>query len=297
MKILSINCSQDFSYFTKRGLNIEVTYDTCNKIFPPIKSGSAITPDSQTVSLYSPDVRQYLEDTYKNTKYDLIFFGWNPSDYGQDFKYTGGQTFKTPLSNGSRFATIRQGTPNAEIHEAMHIIGNILYDDLKKYDVLDAMDSTTVNGINYPYYKNNDPEAVDSNFAVTWNSYKKYLPELNSLNTMPTYKYFKPNEIIGLKPELVQKLDKARDLAGVPFIIDSGLRTPEHNATLPDAVSNSAHLRGFACDLRCKDSVTRFKMVNALQAVGFKRLGFGKNFIHADCDPSLPANVYWHYYK
>jgi len=34
---------------------------------------------------------------------------------------------------------------------------------------------------------------------------------------VPTYKYFKPSEIIGLKPELVALLDKARDLAGVPF--------------------------------------------------------------------------------
>lgn len=181
MKVLCINLEPDLSFFAKRGLILDVTYDKCSQIFPAIKSGITTDADGSSVTLYSPDVRHYLETTYK-TKYDIILFGWDSKNYGDEFRYSGGQTFRDALTSGSRFATVRIGTPNAEIHEMMHIIGNILYMDMKKYDAVDQMDATTVNGRTYYYYKNDNPEAEDGNYAVTWNSYKKYLSELNNIN-------------------------------------------------------------------------------------------------------------------
>lgn len=142
-----------------------------------------------------------------------------------------------------------------------------------------------------------------ANMVNAWQIYyldllKELKPHLETVTkpTTMTYKYFSPREIVGLKPTLVAKLDEARGYAGIPFIIESGLRTPVQNSALPDAVSNSAHLKGLAVDLRARDSVSRWKIVNSLLKAGFTRIGIGKNFIHADIDTSLPQNVIWHYY-
>lgn len=98
-----------------------------------------------------------------------------------------------------------------------------------------------------------------------------------------------------MKGSTLQMLDMARHLAKVPFIINSGYRTPEHNAKVGGA-KNSSHLKGFAVDIACKDSATRSRMLTALMDVGFTRIGIGRNFIHVDNDPDKPQNVIWHYY-
>lgn len=297
MKVLFINSKPDLSFFTKRGLVIDATYETSGKKFTTIPVGTAINSNNQIIQLYSPDVYEYLNTTYKDTKYDIIIWGWYPKDYGTEFNGTGGKTFRQKLNNGAYFITARQDGGNYEPHEIMHAIGQILYIDLKKYDAVDQMDAIVKNdGTVLRYYKDDKPEDPDSNFSVTWETYKKYLPELNNLNKMPTYKYFKPNEITGLKPELVQKLDEARGLAGVPFPIGSGLRTPDKNAAV-GGVENSAHLTGEAADIRCTDSVKRLKMLKAFLQVGFTRIGIGKDFIHVDISKTLPQNVIWTYYQ
>lgn len=104
------------------------------------------------------------------------------------------------------------------------------------------------------------------------------------------YKYFKPNEIISLDPYLVYLLDLARDIAGIPFVITSGYRTKEKNLKV-GGVEDSAHLSGKAADLRCRNSVERFIMVDSLLAAGFKRIGFGAGHIHVDIDDEKPQNV------
>jgi zinc D-Ala-D-Ala carboxypeptidase len=108
------------------------------------------------------------------------------------------------------------------------------------------------------------------------------------------YRYFKQYEIVGLKPELVKMLDDARHIAGIPFKINSGFRTKEHNKKV-GGVEDSAHLTGLAVDISCTNDSNRYKIVTALLAVGFNRIGWAKTFIHADCDTSKSANVIWLY--
>jgi peptidoglycan L-alanyl-D-glutamate endopeptidase CwlK len=244
MKVLAINSKPNLDFFTKRGLTLDITYDTCNKIFPTIKTQTATGADNKIVTLYSPDVRQYLEDTYK-TKYDVILFGWNPKDYGSEFSSTGGQTFKTPLSNGSRFATVRQDGNNYEPHEKMHILGNILYDDLKKYDAMDMMDSLFIGNILYRYYRDSEPENPDSNFSRTWDTYKKYLPELNGTPSI-TLK-------IGATGSLVVKLQQSlRELGYFKYFANTGyfgqvtknavIAFQKANKLTPDGIAGSKTL-------------------------------------------------------
>ena len=114
--------------------------------------------------------------------------------------------------------------------------------------------------------------------------------------TSQTYKYFKPSEVVGLKPELVQLLDKMRGECGFPFIINSGFRTKAQNASLSDAVGDSAHLKGLAVDLSIKDSLKRLKLTQVALNNGICRIGIGKDFVHLDISKTLPQNVMWTYY-
>ena len=89
-------------------------------------------------------------------------------------------------------------------------------------------------------------------------------------------------------------LDQARDIAGVPFVINSGIRSVERNAQVGGA-ADSAHISGHAVDIRCPTGRHRFLIVRALLEVGFTRLGIGKTFVHADTDQSKPNEVIWLY--
>lgn len=110
--------------------------------------------------------------------------------------------------------------------------------------------------------------------------------------SMPKYNFFSDDEVHGLDPELCAMLDWARGRAGVPFKITRGLSTPEHNEDI-GGVKDSAHLKGLGVDLACSDSVSRFKMVQALLLAGFKRVGVYDKHIHADRDETLPQMVLW----
>ena len=112
----------------------------------------------------------------------------------------------------------------------------------------------------------------------------------------PMYKYFKPSEIVNLNPNLVKILDQAREIAGVPFIISNGFRTPAQNAAIPGSAKNSPHMRGLAADLRCRDSITRSKMLWGLMQ--FRNVLFievAGGHLHVDIDAGVHpmGSVMW----
>lgn len=86
-------------------------------------------------------------------------------------------------------------------------------------------------------------------------------------------------------------LDSARERSGMPFVINSGYRTKEHNDALK-ASKTSSHLKGLAADISCKSSLQRQKIVTSLIIEGFTRLGIGKTFVHVDHDQSKPKAVW-----
>lgn len=89
-------------------------------------------------------------------------------------------------------------------------------------------------------------------------------------------------------------LDKARELAGIPFVITSGYRCPKHNDDI-GGVYNSSHTLGLAADIACDNSRDRFKIIDALIAVGFRRIGISNEFLHVDADESKTQDVIWKY--
>jgi len=90
----------------------------------------------------------------------------------------------------------------------------------------------------------------------------------------------------------VEQLDEARELAMIPFVINSGYRCESHDAALG---GKGNHTTGRAVDIKCDTSRERIKIVKALLAVGFDRIGIGKTFIHADDVNGKPPEVMWLY--
>ncbi|MFQ8737042.1 MAG: YcbK family protein [Bilophila wadsworthia] len=90
--------------------------------------------------------------------------------------------------------------------------------------------------------------------------------------------------------DLLHLLDEARDLAGTPFSLTSAYRCPKHNKAV-GGVPTSAHTRGYAVDIRCVDSHSRFVILQALLEVGFRRIELAPTWIHVDNDPDKPRDV------
>ncbi len=67
-------------------------------------------------------------------------------------------------------------------------------------------------------------------------------------------------------------------------------RCPKHNRAV-GGVPTSAHTRGYAVDIRCVDSHSRFVMLQALLEAGFRRVELAPTWIHVDNDPDKPRDV------
>lgn len=186
-----------------------------------------------------------------------------------------------------------------------HEIFHTFFNRLQRQQVMieDPMDT---------YIKNSDLSvegAVDTNREIAlkllssyWDKVAHILvlsstPVNNTVASTPVtstqniYKYFKASEVLGLKPEFVKMLDKARELAGIPFHINSGYRTLAHNEDV-GGVEDSSHTKGLAVDLRARNSNEHFLITKGLMLAGFTRIS--KKYpthIHVDMDGDKVQNV------
>jgi hypothetical protein len=201
MKILAINCHPDLSYYAQHGVQLEVEYKTLTlPIFPLKFLYVGKDQNGLPFNLYTPDVSAYLEANYKTFQYSVILVGWNPADYGDNVKRTGGYTCPQQLSCNTFWATVRQDTPPNNlypVHELMHclcLIINILFSD---HVPKDFMDSTLVNNVWQPYYIN-DPNSTDpqSNFNQTWLGITPFIPQLNAIIYASTNPITPPTAIL-----------------------------------------------------------------------------------------------------
>lgn len=155
--------------------------------------------------------------------------------------------------------------------------------------VTDVLDQTIINGKIEYYYKEFQVESSNGNRQLTLNNLSDYWNIVCKQKMI--YKYFSEKEIVGLKPELVELLDKARGIAGIPFVINSGYRTLANNEDV-GGVKDSSHIKGLAVDLRARNSTEHFLITKALIQVGFTRISRSyPNHIHCDIDPYKPKNV------
>lgn len=105
-------------------------------------------------------------------------------------------------------------------------------------------------------------------------------------------KFFKEIED-NMDEEFLQRLDQARAFADIPFIINSAYRSPNHPLSIKNP--SSSHIKGLAVDIKATDNATRFKIIDALLFVGFKRIGIADTFIHVDMDYEKRQDIIWTY--
>ena len=92
--------------------------------------------------------------------------------------------------------------------------------------------------------------------------------------------------------EFISMLDEARDIAGIRFKILSGYVCSTHNRIHYKASTTSSHLIGRAVHIECVNAKKRIKIVEALNMVGFRRIGLHRKYIHVDND-DLKPDMLW----
>jgi len=93
--------------------------------------------------------------------------------------------------------------------------------------------------------------------------------------------------VIKMDHSFLVKLNLAREIAGIPFVICSGYRCEKHNASVGSASTN--HTSGRAVDVKTPDGRTRWKIVSASFDVYMPGIGVGKDFVHLDTNHTEPA--------
>jgi len=100
--------------------------------------------------------------------------------------------------------------------------------------------------------------------------------------------------LMNMQETTMQKVERARVIAGIPFGVNSASRCLIRNEA-EGGTDESSHLDGWALDIAVTSSRARFIILKALMTVGFTRIGIGKNFIHVDDDPTKAPDVSWVY--
>ena len=117
------------------------------------------------------------------------------------------------------------------------------------------------------------------------------------------YKYFSqadfdrcvpPCKITDMDADTLRMFDLAREIAGIPFVVNSAYRTREHELSR-GRDGESAHVSGHAMDIAATDSRSRYIVMFALHKAGFTRIGIHARFIHADNDKTKADRVAWMY--
>lgn len=115
------------------------------------------------------------------------------------------------------------------------------------------------------------------------------------------YRFFTENDFFTASPkcsmsdmdsDFLSRLDTARDIAKVPFIVNSAYRTIEHEKK-QGRNGLSSHTKGLAVDLKATNPRTRFRILKGLIQSGFTRIGIYKTHIHCDFDTEKEQDVTW----
>lgn len=98
--------------------------------------------------------------------------------------------------------------------------------------------------------------------------------------------------------DLVRVLQALQRSTGYPVLahITSAARSPAHNRRV-GGVANSSHLIPIcrAVDIHVPDRATQERLAYAAKALGIRRMGIGRTFLHLDNDPTKRQQVAWGY--
>ena len=97
-----------------------------------------------------------------------------------------------------------------------------------------------------------------------------------------------------MKPRFLRKLERARIIADISFVITSACRCEQHNKNV-GGKKGSEHLTGEAVDIETNTSQDRDIIVDAAKAAGITRRGIGKSFTHLGDGKKRTRKVMWVY--
>ena len=116
------------------------------------------------------------------------------------------------------------------------------------------------------------------------------------------YTYFSGNDFLNANPPchiddmdslFLSRLDSARHISGVPFVVLSAYRSPEHEES-KGRRKDGVHPTGKAIDIRATKSRERFLILDSLIKVGFTRIGIYDWGFHVDmCEDIRDEKVIW----
>jgi len=115
-------------------------------------------------------------------------------------------------------------------------------------------------------------------------------------------KHFKPEEFlcrcgcgeVVIDSRVLDILEKLRKHLKKPVVINSAYRCVKHNRAI-GGVPGSAHIRGYAVDIKALHSATRHRIIDFLLKEGIQRVGVASSFVHFDVDPDKPKPALWTY--
>lgn len=87
--------------------------------------------------------------------------------------------------------------------------------------------------------------------------------------------------ISAMSDAFMNRLQYARDLAGIPFVLNSAYRSSDYDKS-KGRTGTGFHTLGHAVDIKCTSSRDRYKILNACLLAGFSGIGIGPTFIHVD---------------
>ena len=133
-----------------------------------------------------------------------------------------------------------------------------------------------------------------------WKNLKMQSPATPTHNHIIDLRYFKLSEFafkccgsVAMNEEFLLKLDRARAIAKIPFIVTSGYRCEKHNRAI-GSLDTSSHLKGRAADIACTSDRNRYLILVAAIASGIKRIGVYKTFLHLDYDRKKTSRMIWY---
>lgn len=107
-----------------------------------------------------------------------------------------------------------------------------------------------------------------------------------------------------VETDFLDRFEQLRNTLGFPLIINSGYRTPEHNAIVSFTGDDGPHTTGRACDIRLYGERV-LMLISAARALGFTGFGLdqksttaiGARYIHIDdlAAPAFPRPMVWTY--
>lgn len=303
----AVDLETDISYWRDHvpeylgiGLDVQYTIQSCNIPFK-LKAKQKISADGSEKTVWTVDavdLAPRIREIVPADTYDEVIFMFSADQADNE---SWGDIVDLDIRSNCPYTMVWSKTSLVTLeyqnrawrainHERHHAIERRAWN--MGINIHDQMDKTLVEGVWEDYYLDSSLYSQEGNRAVTLRLFSPFWAIM--FKQPMQYKYFRPEEVVNMDEGFVTKLDNARGLAGIPFVITAkgGYRDEQTNEDV-GGVKDSAHTKGLAADLRCRDSRERAIIVRSLFAVGINRVVVytKSKHVHCDVDMSKPTPV------